>query len=159
MKKIIIYYSYTGNTKKVAQYIKNKLHCDLLELEPKIPYSDDYDIVVNQGQDEVNTEYTPLIKDIEINLKDYDEIILGSPIWWYTFAPVVRTFLNDYDLKDKKIYPFLTNGGYGLGHSIKDMKELTDDAIIMKALDIPFENDEMQIDESIIDKWLKEMEE
>lgn len=157
MKKIIIYYSYTGNTKKVAQYIQNKLNCDILELEPSKPYSSDYEVVVKQGQDEVNTEYTPVIKEIEIDFSNYDEIILGSPIWWYTFAPVVRTFLNDYDLRDKIIYPFFTNGGYGLGHSIKDMKKLSDDYTIMKPLDIPFETDEMQIEKNIIDKWIQEI--
>lgn len=48
MKKLVVYYSYTGNTKKIADMIKNKLDCDILELEPLTPFSKDYDEVVNE---------------------------------------------------------------------------------------------------------------
>ena len=50
MKKLVVYYSYTGNTKKIADMIKNKLDCDILELEPLTPFSKDYDEVVNEYQ-------------------------------------------------------------------------------------------------------------
>ena len=50
MKKIVVYYSYTGNTKKIANMIKEKLNCDCIELTPKIPFSTDYQTVVDEYQ-------------------------------------------------------------------------------------------------------------
>ncbi len=98
MKKLVVYYSYTGNTKKIADMIKNKLDCDILELEPLTPFSKDYDEVVNEYQNNsIDNKEVP-IKDINVNLDDYDEIIIGTPVWWYTISPVVVTFLKENDL-------------------------------------------------------------
>ena len=53
-----------------------------------------------------------LIEAYNINLDDYDEIIIGTPVWWYTISPVVVTFLKENDLSNKTIYPFATNAGW-----------------------------------------------
>lgn len=154
-KTLLIFYSYSGNTKSVANYIKEKLNCDILELKPKIPYSDDYNTVVNQGQEEVNNRFTPELEKTSIDLKKYDTLILGSPIWWYTFAPVMRSFLINNDLTGKKIYSFYTNGGYGIGHSISDLKELAPNSEILDYKDIPFEGNELQINNTKIDEFIE----
>ena len=91
MKKLVVYYSYTGNTKKIAEMIKNKLDCDILELEPLTPFSTDYDEVVNEYQNNsIDNKEVP-IKDINVNLDNYDEIIIGTQVWWYTISPVFAT--------------------------------------------------------------------
>lgn len=54
----------------------------------------------------------PEIKPLNVNVEAYDRMILGSPVWWYTFAPAMKTFLNTYDLSGKKVFPFATNGGW-----------------------------------------------
>ncbi len=94
-KSIIVYYSYTGNTRMIAKRIKEKLNCDILELNPKIPYSTDYQSVVDQEQDNEGNNKTVEIEKIDIDLSKYDKIILGSPVWWYSITPVVRTFLKE----------------------------------------------------------------
>ena len=94
-RKIVIYHSYSGHTKMIANIIKKKIDCDVLELEPKYEFSSDYDEVVKEYQNNEKDKSTVEIKDININLDNYDEIIIGSPIWWYSITPVVREFLKE----------------------------------------------------------------
>ena len=80
-KKIVIYFSYTGNTRKIAEKIKNDLDCDILEIKPKVPYSTDYQTVVDEEQRMEGSNHTPEINKINVNLDNYDTIILGTPVW------------------------------------------------------------------------------
>lgn len=91
---------------------------DILEIKPKVPYSSDYQSVVNEYQNNENEKLMPEIEDIGINLDDYDEIIIGSPVWWYTITPSIRTFLKENNLSGKRVIPFATNAGW-LGRTLK----------------------------------------
>lgn len=121
-KTLIVYYTYTGNTKIIASKIKQQLDCDILELQPVVPFSTDYQTVVDEWQNN-SIKAEVKIKDIGINLAEYNKVILCSPIWWYTITPVVMTFLKQNDLSDKTIYPVLTSAGW-FGHSVEDIKKL-----------------------------------
>ena len=78
MKKAIVYYSYSGNTKNIVDMIKEKVDVDIFEIKPKTPYYTNYDVVVDLGQDEVNSNTLREIEDININLDSYDTIILAT---------------------------------------------------------------------------------
>ena len=80
MKKAIVYYSYSGNTKSIVDMIKEKVDVDIFEIKPKEPYSNDYDEVVDLGQVEVNSNTLREIEDIDINIDNYDTIILATPV-------------------------------------------------------------------------------
>lgn len=124
MKTLIIYYSQTrGNTKRIAEMIKSKLNCDITEIDTKTPYTGTYEEIVNQGQKEVETGFMPEIKSISKNPKDYDRIILGTPTWWYTMAPAVKTFLSKNNLDGKEVVLFQTHGGWQ-GHVFEDMESM-----------------------------------
>lgn len=123
MKTIIIYYGYGNHTKMIAERIKDKLECDILRILPKVPYSSNYQTVVDETEDNLKTRKTTEIKDIEINLDEYDKIILGTPVWWYTITPPIRTFLKTYDLSGKIVIPYATNAGW-LGSTFEEIKEL-----------------------------------
>ena len=97
MKKLLVYYSLSGNTAKIAKKIAEKAGCDIAEIKTKVPYTGDYNSIVSQGEDEVNSGFMPEILPLEKNPADYNEIILGTPVWWYTFAPAVKTFLSQTD--------------------------------------------------------------
>ena len=96
MKKVIVYYSYRGNTKSIAEMIQKSTGA--ARIETVVPYDGDYNSVVNQGQNEVNSGCRPKIKPLNIDLSKYDEVILGTPVWWYNFAPQCTHFLNKNDL-------------------------------------------------------------
>lgn len=154
MKKAIVYYSYSGNTKNIVDMIKEKVSADVFEIKPKTPYSTDYDEVVDLGQDEVNSNTLREIEDININLDSYDTIILATPVWWYTYAPVVHTFLEKYDLKDKTIMPIVTNGGW-LGHTIDDIKKYCSN--VTNELVLKFDGNKLVTDNSVINKFIEEV--
>ena len=91
MKTLIVYYSYTNNTEKVAKRIAELKKYDILKLEPLIDYSTDYQKVVDEEEAKMDSEEIVELKPINIDLNQYDRIILGTPVWWYTMAPVVRS--------------------------------------------------------------------
>lgn len=155
MKKLIVYYSYTGNTKKIANMIKERLDFDILELSPKIPFSNDYQTVVDEYQNNSINNKIIDINDINIDLNNYQEIIIGTPVWWYTISPVVITFLKKYDLSNKKIIPFATNAGW-LGKTFNDIKKLCPNSIVEKEMNIVFESysDKLKTNISDINNWI-----
>ena len=159
MKRLVIYYSYTGNTKKLALMIKDKLNCDILELEPEVPFSNDYDEVVSEYQNNSINNKVVEIKDINLNISEYDEIIIGTPVWWYTMCPVITTFLKQYDLTNKTIYPYATNAGW-LGHTFVDFKKLCSNSTLKDGMNIVFSStnlNELVTSEDEIEKWIKEL--
>ena len=156
-KKLVVYYSYTGHTKMIAKRIEEKLGCDILEIKPIIPYSTNYQTVVNKEQNNESSNKTPQSEKIDKDLKKYDEIIIGSPVWWYTIAPVIRTFLKQNDLSGKTIKPFATNAGW-LGQTFKEIKKLCPNSNVKEGMNIVFTEDYNKnelvtpIDE--IDNWI-----
>lgn len=159
MKKIVVYYSYTGNTKKIAEMIKNRLNCDILKLTPKVPFSNDYQTVVDEYQNNSIDNKEVDINDISVNLNDYDEIIIGTPVWWYTISPVVTTFLKKYNLTNKKIYPFATNAGW-LGRTFNDFEKLCKDSKLSKGMNIVFSSNELsklETSQEELNKWIERL--
>lgn len=154
MKTLILYYSYTGNTKGIADMIQSKIGGDAERIDTVVPYSGDYNSVVDQGHKEVNQGYMPEIKPLSVNLDDYDTIILGTPVWWYTFAPAMKTFLTNNSLSGKTIYPFATNGGW-IGHTFEDIKSLCTGANVKKGINIEFDTDRLRTSVSKIENWIK----
>lgn len=153
MKTLVAYYSYSGNTEKVAKKIASTLNADTLKIETVNAYPDDYDEVVKHGEDEVNAGFRPEIKPTGVNLADYDVVVLGSPVWWYTYAPAMNTFISECDFRGKRVYPFATNGGW-IGHTFKDFTKACHGATVYKGLNLKFNEDVRVTPESAIDDWI-----
>lgn len=155
MNKLVVYHSYTGHTKMIANMIKEKLNCDILELKPKIAFSSDYQSVVDEYQNNEKEKSTVEIEDININLDNYDEIIIGSPVWWYSVTPVIRSFLKENNLERKTIVPFATNAGW-LGRTFKEIKELCENSNVINEMNIEFESYSDNLVTSIdeINNWI-----
>ena len=102
----------------------------------------------------------PEIQDINVDLSKYDEIILGSPVWWYTIAPVIRTFLNDNDLSNKKIIPFATNAGW-LGHTFEEIQKLCPNSKVENGMNIVYTEDyrenQLVTSPDEIDNWIQKL--
>lgn len=163
-KTLVVYFSYTaGNTKGIAEKVSKALGADIVALEPETPYSKDYDKVVEQGEEEVKRGYCPKLKPLGVNLNDYNRIIVGSPTWWYSPAPVVMSFLDGHDLHGKTVVPFMTNAGWP-GHVIKDMTEAAEHsgAKVENGHEFRFSastghRNEMKTSESELDKWIESL--
>lgn len=155
MNKLMVYFSYTNNTRTIANKIKDKFNCDILEIKTKIPYSDDYQTVVDDEQNSEASNHLPEIEDINIDLSKYDEIILGTPVWWYRPVPAIRTFLTQNDLKGKTIKPFATNAGW-LGKTFKEIKSLCPNSNVEEGMNIVFKSysDKLVTPEKEIEDWI-----
>ena len=156
MKTLILYYSYRGNTRKIAEMIHQEIGGDMAQIETVIPYSGDYNKVVNQGQDEVNRGYMPEIKPLTVNFEDYDTVVLGTPVWWYTFAPAIKTFLESHNFVGKTVYPFVTNGGW-IGHTLKDIEKACAGAAVEKGINIKFDEATLRTAKKEIQEWIKKI--
>ena len=159
-KKLVIYFTYTNHTKMIADKIQQKLNCDIIEIKPVNQYSKDYQKVVDEEQNNSSSNKTPEIEKTNINLNEYDEIIIGTPVWWYTIAPVIRTFLTENDLSGKTIKPFATNAGW-LGHTFQEIQKLCPNSKVEKGMNIVFTENyqENKLITSIqeIEKWIEQL--
>lgn len=156
---LVIYYSFSGNSKKVAEYVKNKLNADMLELEPAILFSNDYDEVVSEWQNN-DIKRDVEIKPININLANYSKIVLITGTWWYGITPVMKKFLKENDLSGKDVIVAASNAGW-IGYSFKDYETLVKGNIKGK-LDLLFsandgERDKMLTSHDEIDKWIEQL--
>ena len=156
MKSIIIYYSYGGNTKKIAELIHEKKGYDMVEIKPVTSYTNNYQKLVDEEENKMHQEEVVEIEPIHVDLSNYDTIILGTPVWWYTMTPPIRAFLKNNDLSGKVIVPFATNGGW-LGRAFDDIKKYAPNSEIVNELSIKFNEDTLAISESELNDWIERL--
>ena len=130
MKPLIVYYSYSGITRRLAEDIALITDGDLRELNPQKPYSFSYNTAVKEARAEIEKGYCPPLLQGAEPIEDTDMIFVGSPNWLKTFAPPVLSFLRSVDLSGKTIIPFCTHGGGGFGRMIEDYKRECKNSII-----------------------------
>lgn len=130
-KGVVVYYTWAGHTRKMAEIIAAQTGADVLEIAPEQPYTQNYNTVVKQAQQEIREGHRPPIRDAKRDLSAYDVVYVGTPIWWGTMAPPVATFLSANDLSGKTIMPFTTHGGGGKGHSDRDIAKMCPNAKVM----------------------------
>ncbi len=153
-KTAVVYYSYGNNTKRIAEMIQSKMGAELFRIETVTPYTGSYNEVVDQGKIEIDSGFNPPIQPLNMQLNQYDTIILGTPVWWYTLAPAVSTFLAETDLSGKKIIPFATNAGW-LGHTFQDIKKLCSASKVMDGMSIQFSENTLETSIKTINSWIE----
>lgn len=158
MKTLVVYYSYSGNTKKIANEIKEKIGADIFELEPKEAYSTDYDRVV---EEENVDEYIRREIKQKPDISKYDRIIVLTPTWWYHMTPIIYTFLSETDFSNKEVVPVMTNAGWP-GTVIKDMTTFAkkNHAKIIYPLEIKFESHVHEIsknEQEKLNNWIEKL--
>ncbi len=125
-----------GNTEVAAGLLQKLTGADMLKIEPLQPYSEDYNECIAQAQEDQRRDARPELKANPDSLAQYDTIYLGYPNYWGTMPMPVFTFLEHYDFAGKRIYPFCTHEGSGLGHSEADIRRLCPGAEVEKGLAI-----------------------
>ena len=134
MKGLVAYFSATGTTEKVAKNFAKATNSDLFEIIPKQKYTDeDLDWTNKNSRSSIemkNLSFRPEIVNKIDNLKDYNCLFLGFPIWWYREPTIVDTFLEQYDFSNIKIIPFATSGGSGMGSIKENIQQIAKNAIV-----------------------------
>lgn len=135
-KSLVVYFSESGNTKRVAEAIHKKVGGDILEIRTVKPYPKDYDTLVNYAKDEQQKGIKPELSSQIPNLEEYEIIYLGFPNWWSSLPMPIHTFAEKSKLDGKQVAPFLTHGGGGTGHIPSDLKKLLPHSQIAKPLSV-----------------------
>ena len=130
LSTLIVYYSYSGITRRLAEDIALITDGDLRELKPQKPYSFSYNTAVKEVRKEIERGYCPTLIQGAETIENAEVIFIGSPNWLKTFAPPVLSFLRAVDLSKKTIIPFCTHGGGGFGRMIEDYKKECKNSII-----------------------------
>lgn len=130
---LIAYYSWGGNTRAAAEALQTLTAGTLLELRPVTPYPDSYLKCVAQAKGECRSGACPPLEPLAVDPAAYDVIFVGTPNWWGTLAPPVRTFLTQAELSGKTVIPFVTHGGGGVQECETAIQALCTDARVLKA--------------------------
>ncbi len=154
-KKILVaYFSWSGNTKSIAEKIQTQTGGDIFEITPVTPYPSDYnETAYGIAKEQKEKGIHPPINNTDIS--SYDVIFVGTPAWWYTMAPPVMTFLAENNFEGKTVIPFVTHGGGG-GYTIdKDMAELAKGAKVLAPL-VVYGKGGANVDKEIAG-WIKKL--
>ncbi len=125
---LVVYFSRTGNTEKIAEYLMDITNADSYVIDAAVPYTDE-DIEYNNDSCRANQEQNdktvrPEIANPIDSIDSYDTIFLGYPIWWGQEPRIIDTFLESYDFSEKTVVPFCTSGSSGIETSEKNIGEL-----------------------------------
>ena len=152
-KKLVAYFSASGVTAKVAETLAEAIGADIFEIEPKVPYTEvDLNWMDKKARSTIEMNDPASRPEIAVkrdNMKDYDTIFVGFPIWWYVAPTIINTFLESYDFSGKTVIPFCTSGGSGIGTSVSAIREAEPEASVLDGLRVG--------DTSDIAGWLEEV--
>lgn len=124
-KKLVAYFSASGNTAALAEKLAKAAGADLYEIKPAVPYTRE-DLNWQNKQSRSSVEMSdhssrPALADTMANAAAYDTIYIGFPVWWYIAPTIINSFLESYDLSGKKIILFATSGGSGFGKAVQNL--------------------------------------
>ena len=135
-KSVVVYYSQTGATKKLAEVFQKAKNADAVELKLVTPYPSTYDSTIAAVKAERDSKQWPALENAKVELAKYDTVYLGYPIMFGTFTPPIYTFLDSNDLSGKVVVPFCTYGSGGRKASAEELKTLEPNANVTLAFGI-----------------------
>ena len=143
-----------GNTKIVADYISEYTGADLFEIKTSKYDGMAYKPLCDLAKEEQQKGELPPFEGT-VNVKKYDVIFIGGPVWWGTYPQVMFTFFNKYDLSGKTIIPFTTHEGSGLGSCVDDVKKAYPKANVTNGFSIY--GHDVRTGKERVEKWLKKL--
>lgn len=123
-KSVVLYFSATGTTKQVAEYIKEETNSNIIEIIPKEKYTENdlnYNTECRANREQNDSNSRPEIEN-DIDVSNYDVIYLGYPIWWGDVPKIILTLLEKKDFSGKTVIPFCTSGGSSITKSVDTLK-------------------------------------
>jgi len=134
-KVLVVYYSLSGNTRSIAEMIREKTGGDVFEIETVKSYPADYSECTKEAKRELQSEDLPALRKSLPGMSSYDLILVGSPVWWYTVSTPVMQFLTQADFAGKKVSAFCTHEG-GAGKIFQHFKEQAKNAVVLEGIDL-----------------------
>lgn len=153
-KVLVAYYSLSGNTRSIAEMIREKTGGDVFEIETVKSYPADYSECTKEAKRELQTGDMPSLRKSPPGMSSYDLILVGSPVWWYTVSTPVMQFLTQADFAGKNASVFCTHEG-GIGKIFQHFKEQVQNAVVLEGIDLykPRQAKAGEVDKTL-DLWL-----
>jgi len=152
MKKLVVYFSQTGNTKRVAEIIAKEEKADVEEIKEVKKRYTGFGWMITAGAAAARKKKSE-IREVEYDPNDYDLIYIGTPVWAGKMVPALRTYLNENKMNEKKIALFSTSGGGKPGGTFESIKELVGDCKIVGELAVRDKEAKKGAEEKVKD-WL-----
>ena len=135
-KVLIAYFSWAKHTEKMANVIKEQTGADVAEIVRVKDYPTDYNECTEVALEEKNNKERPEIKDLGVNLDDYDTIFVGYPNWWGDMPMPVYTFLEKNNFSGKTVIPFMTSFSSGTSGTFNTIKSIANGANVLEGIHI-----------------------
>lgn len=131
---LVVYFSWSGNTERMAEQIVAQTGADLFSIEPVTPYPEDYTACTEVALEERDSDARPAIRTtIDADAwAAYDTVFIGCPVWWHTAPMIINTFTESYDFTGKTVVPFCTYASTYRDETLARIVELTPDARHLK---------------------------
>lgn len=133
---LIIYFSHSGNTRRLAGFIHDRVGGRMIELRTEKPYPEDYDAVVDEAKKEQEANARPAITTTLDGLDTIDTVFIGYPNWWGTLPMPFFTLLERYPMAGKTVIPFCTHEGSRFGRSERDLRSLCPQARLLEGFEV-----------------------
>lgn len=147
---LVAVFSKSGHTKSFAEFIAHEINVPVHEIITEKKYPSTYVMTILESRKEFkHSEYPALVSEPVPNFADYQRIILGFPVWFFTCPMAVASWLKLYDFTGKEIYPFCTSGGSSCTKATAKIRELCPDANVHDGIRIT------KIDSALVSDWLK----
>lgn len=144
-----------GHTKVVADFIQQRTGADEYEIKAANPYPKSFKATADRAQQEQTDDARPKIKNKLPNVKKYDTVFLGAPVWWSEYPMIVRTFMDGVDLNGKNVVPFTTHKGSGMGSAQNQVEKQYPDANVLEGIGI--EGEQAENSQKEVDQWLSKI--
>ena len=131
-KTAVIYFSRTGVTKGLVEKFPLEEGDRTIELIPSVPYPKSYFKTLARAKAEIEGNVSVDLENAKQNLRDYERILIGFPIWFWTCPKAVTSFIKENNLKGKTIYPFCTSGGIDITEAVDEIKRTAEGAVVKK---------------------------
>ena len=135
-KKLVAYFTASGQTGTAAKRIASLLKADIYEIKPKTPYaSKDLDWNDQSSRSTIeckNRASRPELADKNANIANYDTILVGFPVWWYLAPNLILTFLESYDFTGKKVIIWGTSHSSGMGNTMDEIRKVVKGATVVE---------------------------
>ncbi len=132
-KSLVVYFSCTGTTKKIAEYVQQSTGADIYRIEAEVPYTAEDlnygDASTRATKEQNDSSARPAIAGKVENMSQYQNVVIVYPIWWGQAPRIISTFLESYDFKGKTIVPVCTSHSSGIGSSAVNLHSLVDESV------------------------------
>jgi len=152
---LVTYFSHSGNTQEIANQIHKSIESNIFEIQSVDSYPNEYNEVVEQAKQELQSGYLPELKTEVKGMESYEVVFVGYPNWWGTIPRPVATFLSKNDFSGKKVVPFCTHEGSRLGRSVTDITKLCPQSTVLEGLAV--RGREVKTAHNEVSGWLRKI--